>query len=161
MKPRPSCGGRGFFVFALGWMLLACTLGAAETLAQTSVFQAGSIQVDAIRAAPTPPVASVAAVYLSITNRGATSDRLIALESPIAAKVELHRSTMAQGIMQMREVAALDCPPRAIVKIEPGALHIMLTGLRQPLVAGTTFSLSLKFRDAGMLVVQVPVKSPE
>jgi copper(I)-binding protein len=149
--------GLVYLVVALG---VAWASGTAASLAQNALFQAGSIQVDAVRAAPAPPVASVGAVYLSITNRGTTSDTLIALESPIAAKVEIHRSTMVQGIMQMREVAALDCPPGATVKIEPGALHIMLVGLKQPLAAGSTFPLSLKFRDAGMLVVQVPVKAP-
>jgi copper(I)-binding protein len=33
--------------------------------------------------------------------------------------------------------------------------------LKQPLVAGSTFPLSLKFRDAGILVVQVSVKPLE
>jgi periplasmic copper chaperone A len=143
----------------LKWVFLIFALGAAQAQARTEFFQVGSIQVGNARAAPTPPVAKVGAVYLWIANHGATPDSLIAIESPVAAKVELHRSTMAQGVMQMREVASLECPPHATVKIEPGALHIMLVGLKQPLVAGSTFPLSLKFRDAGMLVVQVSVEA--
>jgi copper(I)-binding protein len=123
------------------------------------LFQAGDIQVGEVRAAPTPPVSSVGAVYLSIANRGAKADTLIALASPLAAKVELHRSTLAQGTLQMREIGSLECPPHATVNIAPGALHIMLLGLQHPLVAGSTFPLSLRFRDAGMLVVQVSVKA--
>jgi copper(I)-binding protein len=35
----------------------------------------------------------------------------------------------------------------------------MLQGLQHPLEPGAAFSLTLEFRDAGMLVVQVPVKA--
>jgi copper(I)-binding protein len=110
-----------------------------------------------VHAAPTPPTASVGAVYLWITNHGAQPDSLLAIESPVAAKVEIHRSTTVQGLMQMREVAALECPSHTTLKIEPGGLHIMLLGLKHPLTAGSTFPMSLKFRDAGMLEVQVSV----
>jgi copper(I)-binding protein len=141
------------------WALLILVLGAAQAATPNQLFQAGTIQVGDVRAAPTPPVSKVGAVYLWITNHGSQSDRLIGLDSPVAAQVELHRSAMAQGVMQMRQVASLECPPHATVNIEPGAYHIMLVGLKQPLVAGTTFPLSLQFRDAGMLVVQVSVRA--
>jgi periplasmic copper chaperone A len=156
MRPRPSSGGRGFFICAAAWLLLAC--GAAEPSPESLASTAGSIQVVAVRASATPPGASVGAVYLSITNRAAKPDALIGLTSPVAATVEVHRSAMVQGVMQMRQVAVLECPP-GVTNLQPGALHIMLLGLKQPLVEGATFPLSLKFRDAGMLVVQVPVKA--
>jgi copper(I)-binding protein len=37
----------------------------------------------------------------------------------------------------------------------------MLIGLQHPLMAGTEFPLSLRFRDAGVLTVQVAVRAPE
>jgi copper(I)-binding protein len=138
-----------------------CALLAAQSGAQATLFHVGPIEVGDVRSPPTPPVAGVGAVYLWITNRGSKPDSLIGVMSPVAAKAEIHRSTMQQGMMQMRQLAALECPPGATVKIEPGALHIMLEGLKQPLVAGSSFPLSLKFRDAGILVVQVSVKPLE
>jgi copper(I)-binding protein len=45
------------------------------------------------------------------------------------------------------------------VRIEPGGIHVMLLGLTHPLGAGTTFPLSLRFRDAGSLTVQVAVEA--
>jgi copper(I)-binding protein len=145
-------------------MLCKCLLlllSTQQAQAETARYEAGSLQVSQVRSPPTPPAARVGAVYLSITNRSAKADSLLALTSPIAAKVEIHRSMMVQGVMQMRQVAALECPPGVTVDIEPGALHIMLLGLMQPLVAGSTFPLSLSFRDAGMLVVQVSVEALE
>jgi copper(I)-binding protein len=139
--------------------LLIAAFSSISLHAQGKLFQTGPIQAGDARAAPTPPVVHVGAVYLWITNHGAKSDTLVSLETPLAAKVELHQSHMTQGIMQMREVDSLECPAHSTVKIEPGALHIMLVGLKQPLIAGSTFPLSLKFRDAGMLMVQVSVKA--
>jgi copper(I)-binding protein len=142
-------------------LLLLVSLGMLQARAQTLPYEAGSMQVSQVRSPATPPGTRVGAVYLSITNRGAKPDSLLALTSPIAARVEIHRTTMVQGVMQMRPVAALECPAGGTVNIEPGALHIMLLGLTQPLAAGSTFPLSLKFRDAGILVVQVSVKALE
>jgi copper(I)-binding protein len=141
-------------------LLLLSSLGALQAQAQALLYEAGSLQVSQARSLPTPPVAAVGAVYLSIANRGAKADSLLAVSSPIAASAEIHRSTTVQGVMQMRRVAALECPP-GVTNIEPGGVHIMLLGLTQPLVAGATFPLSLKFRDAGLLVIQVRVKAPE
>lgn len=142
------------------WLLLwlSLSLGTARAQSQEPVFQLGHIQVTRLRAPPTPPTSGVAAVYLWITNSGSKSDSLVAISSPIAAKAEMHSSTTAQGVMQMRPVQAVEIPPGAAIKFEPGALHIMLQGLRQPLEPGDVLSLTLAFRDAGMLLVHVPVK---
>jgi copper(I)-binding protein len=141
--------------------MLFGALIALQADAQAERFQAGSVEVGEVHSAPTPPVASVGAVYLWITNHGVKADRLIGVASPIAASVEIHRSTLERGTMQMRQVTALECPPGATVKIEPGRVHVMLVGLKHPLVAGSTFPLTLKFRDAGMLVAQVAVQANE
>jgi copper(I)-binding protein len=153
------CGGRGFFIFS-PWLLLL-SLGTAQSQSPATVYDLGHIEVSRVRASPTPPTAAVTAIYLWITNRGSKADRLLAVSSPIAAKAEMHSTTTTGGIMRMRRVEAVDIPPGVSIRIEPGALHIMLQGLKQPLQPGSAFPLTLEFRDAGMLVVQVPVKTSE
>lgn len=143
------------------WLLLLLALGTAQAQAPALKFNLGQIEVSRLRAPPTPPTATVGAVYLWITNNGSKADRLLAVSSPVAAKAELHSTSMRQGIMQMRPVGVVDLPPGMPIKIEPGGLHIMLQGLKQPLEPGFAFPLTLDFRDAGMLVVQVPVKAFE
>ena len=119
----------------------------------------GNLQVTQVWSRPTPPTASVGVVYLSITNSGKQADRLLDLSSSIAGKVEIHESRNVKGAMQMRAVTYVECPPGTTVKIEPGGLHVMLIGLTRPLVAGTVFSLTLQFRDAGALTLRVPVEA--
>jgi copper(I)-binding protein len=106
---------------------------------------------------PTPPAATVGAVYFAMTNTGRSADRLRAITSPIAREAQIHESHTVQGMVQMRRVEGVECPPGATVKSEPGALHVMLLGLTRPLTEGMEFPLSLHFRDAGVLLVQVRV----
>ena len=44
------------------------------------------------------------AAYLSITNHGTTADRLLAVESILARKTELHTMDFTNGFMKMRQV---------------------------------------------------------
>jgi periplasmic copper chaperone A len=124
---------------------------------QGAEYRAGDLKVAQPWSRPTPPAAGVGAVYFSITNSGRKADRLTAISSPIADRVEIHESRSAQGMVQMRAVAFVDCPAGATVKSEPGGIHVMLLGLTRPLTEGMEFPLSLHFRDSGILTVQVRV----
>ncbi len=139
--------------------MLAGGLLLAQTGLHAADFRAGSLLVSQPWAPAMPPVATVGAAYFTVTNQGKT-DRLMSLSTPVARQVQLHESRTVQGVMEMRELDGLDCPP-GVVKIEPGAVHVMLLGLVHPLAAGEQFPLSLHFRDAGVLTVQVAVRAPE
>jgi len=139
------------------WLVL-CAMTQAS--AQAADYRAGAMVVAQPWAPPTPP-ATVGVAYFSMTNAGGKADSLIAISSPIARKVEIHESRTVQGMVQMRAVKSVECPPGATVKIGPGGLHVMLLDLSRPLAAGTEFPLSLRFRVAGVLTVQVRVGAPE
>ena len=57
----------------------------------------------------------------------------------------------------MRPAGQIVIAPGQTVTAEPGGLHVMLTGLKKPLVAGTRVPLVLTFRHAGAITVQVDV----
>jgi copper(I)-binding protein len=48
------------------------------------------------------------AAYLTVINRGAAGDRLLAVSTPVAAKAQLHSTIMDAGVMKMRPVEAVD-----------------------------------------------------
>lgn len=60
--------------------------------------------------------------------------------------------------MKMRHVDAVDIPPGESVRLEPGGLHLMLTGVDPPLEAGESICVTLVFERAGELVLSVPVR---
>lgn len=98
-----------------------------------------------------------AVAYLTIVNRGAAADRLVAVASPVAGHVMIHESRVQDGIARMTTEAALRIEPGARVELKPGGLHLMLMDLRQPLRRGESFELTLRFETAGEVVVAVPV----
>jgi copper(I)-binding protein len=138
-------------------LLVLCVI--ARTPAHAVEYRSGDMVVAQPWSRPTPPVATVGAVYFSLTNVGRKSDRLIAISTPLAGKVEMHESRKVQGMVQMRAVTSIECLPGQTVKSEPGGLHVMLLALNRPLAAGAEFPLLLRFRDAGTLAVQVHVGS--
>jgi hypothetical protein len=151
---RPWNRARWVPAFLVLWLITQTPVHAAE-------YRAGNLVVAQPWSPPTPPVASVGAVYFSVTNGGSKADLLLSVTSPIAHEIEIHESRTVQGSIQMRAVTSVACPPGVTVKISPGGLHVMLLGLSRPLVAGMTFPVSLHFRDAGVLTVQVQVAARE
>lgn len=132
----------------------------AATLVLTGCASAGELEVGSAWARATPPGATVGAVYLEIHNTGTAADRLLAITSTIAAQTELHGTMMHDGMAHMRAVPDLAIAAGERVALKPGALHVMLMGLRQPLVAGQTFTLELQFEHAGRRNVTVEIRNP-
>ena len=108
----------------------------------------------------TPPVAKVGVVYFTLTNDTKKSDRLLKLSTPVAEKAEVHRTEVLDGIARMREVAVLHVDAGQTLEFRPGGMHVMLTGLKKPLVAGTSYELDLLFEVAGPRKVRVEVRGP-
>jgi len=144
---------------SVGFAALLCLWGiahGAEGDAKTAQSRIGNLIVE-VRARATPPGISVGAIYFSVKNTGSTADRLLSVSTPVADKVELHESHLVNGVVEMREVTSVECPPGATVRAAPGGLHVMLLGLAAPLAAGSEINVSLQFRDAGVLTLKVPV----
>jgi len=134
-------------------VLLALPLAAIAAVAA-----AAGLKVESAWARATPPGASVAAVYLRIDNTGGPADRLLKLKSPIAASAEVHRTSVEDGMTRMRQVTVPHIGAGERVAFEPGGLHVMLMGLRRPLVARELFELELQFEVAGPKRVTVVVR---
>ncbi len=101
--------------------------------------------------------ASNSAAYLTLTMEGESADRLVAVETPVAERAELHNHIMEDGIARMRAVDVIDVGPGEPVTLEPGGLHIMLMGLKEKLEPGATLSLTLSFEKAGAMDIELPI----
>ncbi len=97
--------------------------------------------------------------YLIIHNKTSSSDRLIGVTSPLAREINIHISSETNGVMRMRSVPQLEIAAGQVVTMQPGGMHLMLTGLRQPLRQGEQLPIVLEFETAGQLHVNVPVLS--
>ena len=100
------------------------------------------------------------AAYLTIRNNGNSSDRLLQVQSDVAASVELHTVEMKDGVMSMFPVDGIDIPAKGEIVLKPGGYHIMLIGLMKELKPGDHFSVTLHFSKAGNVETQVEVRQP-
>lgn len=100
-------------------------------------------------------------VFMTLSNTGNQAERLLGGRSPVARKVEIHTHTMHEGRMRMEELTnGLTLAAGSQEILRPGGLHVMLIGLKQPLTAGQTFPLTLRFANGKTQTVQVQVRRP-
>jgi periplasmic copper chaperone A len=119
---------------------------------------AGTLTVTDAWSRSTPPGVSVGVAYFTLKNGSGKSDRLLKISSPVASKVQVHRTEIQGGIARMREVAVLHVDTGQTVKFEPNGMHVMLIGLKKPLVEGQGFELVLLFENAGPRKLRVAVR---
>jgi periplasmic copper chaperone A len=109
-----------------------------------------------------PAATTNSAAYMGLVDTGSLPDQLVSASSPLADKVELHVFDVENGVYGMHPVHAIEVTPGAAATIlRPGSAHVMLKGLKRPLKAGETFPLSLTFKNAGKVQIEVSVKGPQ
>jgi copper(I)-binding protein len=120
---------------------------------------AEGISIDDPYARTSRPGAPTGAAFMAITNHGPGDDRLVAADSDIAARVELHtHEEDAEGVMRMIHVEeGFPLPAGETVMLERGGRHVMFMGLNRDLAQGDRVSVTLTFEQAGDMVVEIPV----
>jgi hypothetical protein len=139
--------------------LAAALLLAGPVLAHE--FTSGDLQI--IHPHIPQPAASAKAAggFMAIVNNGTEPDRLIAVESAIAMKNEVHESRVdANGVGTMQHIDALEIPPGQTVNLEHGGYHVMFMGLTGPLTEGELHKATLVFEKAGRVEVEFSIDPP-
>lgn len=113
------------------------------------------VKVEGAWARPTVAGQQGGGGFLTITSP--VADRLLGGSTPAAERFELHSMTMKGDVMEMRQVPAIELPAGRAVKLEPGGLHVMFMGLKQPLAAGSKLPVTLQFEKAGEVKVEFEV----
>ena len=150
------------FKLTLAVMALAIGLGSAPSVAQTHHdVQAGNLTIHAPFARSSARRASSGAAFLTIENTGATADRLVDARADFAM-VQMHVTKVdGNGVATMQHLSdGIEIAAGATVTLEPGAMHVMFMGLKQPLVAGETRRVTLMFEKAGAVEIDFPVVAP-
>ena len=142
------------------------SIAVAEPSAEAGVDAAEVVRVEGIAIhdpwlRQPPPSARVSAGYLRIDNSGAEADRLMAVETGAAGRVEIHAMEEVDGVMRMRKVeGGLDIPAGGHVALQPGGYHLMLMEPREGLQAGQQVDAALVFERAGRVELTFDVRPP-
>lgn len=88
-----------------------------------------------------------AAAYFTIEG-GRSDEKLIRIESALAARTEMHQSMAGmQGMTTMTPLAEIPVPAHATIQFKPGGNHAMLIGLDRAVQPGTAVPLRFGFSD--------------
>ncbi len=148
------------FSFRNTSLLVALTAISSLTAGAGQPAKPAGIAIEQAWTRATPPNAPVAGGFLTIRNNGDRADRLVSINSPDAASVEIHQMTMDNGVMRMRKLAdGLPINAKAVVMLKPGGYHLMFIGPKRPIVEGGTVTATLRFEQAGTREVRFDVRA--
>lgn len=94
------------------------------------------------------PGRSMTAGYLTLTNHSAEAIRINRVSSPDFDAVELHESSLDDGVAKMRPIDAVVIAPGRSVTLQQGGLHLMLM---RPKPGRDTVTLNF-YQDSTMLL---------
>lgn len=103
---------------------------------------------------------AVTGAFMMIKNTGSQADMLVSASSEAAMEVQVHETTMTDGVMSMAEVPGVEIPAGGMAELKPGGYHVMLIGLKEELKVGDTVTIVLTFQNAGEISLEVPVRMP-
>jgi hypothetical protein len=103
-----------------------------------------------------PPSAPSIALYVSV--RGGDGDRLVGVAAPSCRAVELHDTSLEEGVMRMRPVE-LPMEVEDGIDMNPAGMHVMcIDPVASPQV-GETVPVVLSFEQAGDVEADVVVET--
>ena len=132
-------------------MLFGCVVIAASLHAAAEVTARGAW------ARGTVPAQTSTAVYVTLSSTG--DAKVMKAESPIAKIVEIHESSMKNGMNHMHAVDSVALPAGKAVELKPGGLHVMLMGLANPLKPGDKVPLTFTIEEKGGKRTQLAVSA--
>lgn len=131
---------------------------AASTAAEAGDYKLGALTVR--QPWSRPAQAGMNGVgFFTLVNAGKTPVTLKSVESPAAAKVEIHQSAMAGGVMTMRrQDAGVVVPPGGQIAFAPGGYHLMLLSLKAAQGVGQKVPVTLVFDNGRKAQVELTVQ---
>lgn len=141
--------------------MLSRSVGLAAAIALTLSFPAfaQSLTMTDGYARSASPSAKSGAAFLMISNSGETDDTLVAVESDVAARIELHTHIDdGNGVMRMTEIeGGIPVPAGGMAEMKRGGMHVMFMGLTRPLLQDETVDAVLIFESGAEVPVTIPV----
>jgi hypothetical protein len=95
--------------------------------------------------------------YMTLTNHGQEAIELIGASSENYGEVQMHLSSIVDGIATMQRMESVEIPAGKAVEFKPGGLHFMLLAAKKPLEKGKMVPITLSFRSGETVEVKAMV----
>jgi len=133
-------------------MILGLGLMLASSLSYADI----DVQDAKVRAVP--PTQKITAAFMQLTNTGTENRSVVSASSPASDVVELHTHIQEGDRMQMRQIPEIKLPAGETTTLQPGGLHLMLIGLKAPVVEGDQLSITLTLDNGERVDLELPVQ---
>ena len=98
-----------------------------------------------------------AAAYFTIRGGMAPVD-LVAAESDVALRTEMHETVKEGGMVQMKPITRVVVPPRGEVKFQPGGKHVMLFGVDPRIAERGSLPMTFLFSNNVRIAVDMKLE---
>lgn len=139
--------------------LLALVIMLAGGFAAAHEYRKGDLLVFHPWALPTHVGVREAPVYFWIDNAGAQDDALLGASTPIAERVELREARTQDDARTTQVVTLAFVNAHSTSEYSHDGVHLLLSGLKSPLVVGERIPLVLRFERAGEVEVEIGVQA--
>lgn len=106
-----------------------------------------------------PPVASVMVAYMNIKNNSNKTQVITQIMSPQFKRVEIHKMSMANGMMDMKQLKTLPIKSKQTVVLETGGLHVMLIKPIKPLRQNDNIEITFKLSSGELATIRTQVRN--
>ena len=94
---------------------------------------------------------------MDVINSGTEMAKLVAATTPIAQKVQLHHFVEKDGKTVMQQIQSIDIAAHSEDDLSYQGVHIMLMGLKSPLIKDQKIPLTLIFSDGSYVHINAIV----
>ncbi len=106
-----------------------------------------------------PSIVKVYAGYFTIINKSPNeSFQLLGVESDLFEKVEMHNTSIIDGMMRMEHLRHVDIPPNAKVEFSTSGKHLMMINKKKPIQEGDVIPVTLLFSHNQSVDISMPVR---
>ncbi len=106
-----------------------------------------------------PPIVKAVAGYFSITNRSANKSlRMLGIESAMFEKVEMHNTSIIDGMMRMEHLQYVDLRPGIKIQFSMSGKHLMMINKKKPIKEGDVIPVKLIFNDDQFMHINMQVR---
>lgn len=105
------------------------------------------------------PGSNMSAAYFVLHNN--TEQAIVARQfsSPQFTSVELHETTINDGVARMHRLQELVVPAGTSITLQDGGKHLMLMGADASLPLESTVSIRIGYDDTGTIIVNAPLRA--
>jgi hypothetical protein len=97
--------------------------------------------------------------FLNIKNNTGFDDTLIGVKTKFAKRSEIHTVKIdSESNAKMMKIKSISIPDNKMIKLQQGGNHLMFMGLKENIVSGQKYNVTLIFENHGKVDVMLTAK---